>query len=280
MKKKHFILILLLALFVASFLYVYSRQAYFARVARYEQMLYATGYTASMEDRNASLFIALRKSADVEGKTLAYKSLEQEANVLGRITRETVRKMNVSTLGTSYELADVYDFSTQKEVLQALQAYENFIKKHYPDALPTLQNITHEAYLHTQSLAEAMFVSTDLTARLLECEQHILTKMLQIFEIQSTSFKIVPFLQTKKQTYREGEMYEATLYLLHPVSFGAGKAKATLNGNPIALDKNGMAHITLPAGKAGTHTWEGALSCQYQGRDTTFYLKRTYTVLP
>jgi hypothetical protein len=280
MKKKHLILILLLALFVASLMYVYSRQAYFARAARYEQMLYATSYTDSMEDMNASLFIALRKSADVEGKAPAKTSHIEEADILGDITRETVRKMSVSTRGTSYKLDEAYDFSTQTETLQALQVYERFIKKHYVYALPTLQNITNEAYLHTQSLAEAMFVSADLTARILTCQQHILTKMLSRYELQAQPFHVVPFLQTKKQTYREGEIYEATLYLLHPVSFGAGKAKATLNGNPIALDKNGMAHITLPAGKAGKHTWEGALSCQYQGRDTTFYLKRTYTVLP
>lgn len=87
-------------------------------------------------------------------------------------------------------------------------------------------------------------------------------------------------MQTEKSTYYAGDTLKAHLVLLNPMPFEKGKAKATWNGEPVEIDENGIAHIKFRAGKAGVYAGKITFSCHYRGRDTTFHIPHTYTILP
>ncbi|TAE16654.1 MAG: hypothetical protein EAZ95_07605, partial [Bacteroidetes bacterium] len=141
-----------------------------------------------------------------------------------------------------------------------------------------LQNITEEAYLKTQSIEEARFVALELQSRLLACKQAILDSYLAKIGAQKPNVTVMPIIQSDKQTYYEGETYQAKLLLFSPIRFEKGTAKATFNGQSIALDDNSVAHISFPVGKAGEYSWKGSFSCTYKGLDTTLHIQQKYKV--
>ncbi|MDX2301437.1 MAG: hypothetical protein NW226_01500 [Microscillaceae bacterium] len=149
------------------------------------------------------------------------------------------------------------------------------------DSLTRLQedfipaNFTNEPI--SPEIARAFLLQQELA--LLEFEQTILNRLKNSLQVDPNipNFdKLVPFASAVSTIVKEGEFFELDIFLAN--ASANLPMKMTANGKPVPV-KDGIGKVKIPTSIPGNYTWEGKISFNIKGKDTTFRLIKEYTVI-
>jgi hypothetical protein len=170
--------------------------------------------------------------------------------------------------------------SILQQKLDSLEIYLNqnsILKNQYYQNIKPEQNQKFINELKSSNSALKMALLGEKQLQIIQIGQQLLKNM----EAQSTQKMLLPYVSINKDRFRNGEMYQARVYLLEfPKISTSQKIKMTFNNQPIKVNEYGFAQIKFKAQGRGEQTWRGTFQHKVDGRDTTFKLEKKYFVVP
>lgn len=139
-------------------------------------------------------------------------------------------------------------------------------------------------YFEETTAAEALAVLAQQQAEVLRLGLEGVTEQSSKVGSGLTFHKIGPYAIAESKTVRPGETYKADLMMV--TSGRAARLHMTANGDSIPVEAStGRGRVQfvvssqLPAGQSSVQAyWDGTISFQHYGRDTTFRLRVPYTI--
>lgn len=174
-----------------------------------------------------------------------------------------------------------------KELLQDLKNYNDFLETIYSKIkiakLTTYQapnDDFFEKYFNHSTVLGAGIVLRHFQLEIIEKEE----KILELFKQKSkklegervTFMDIHAFVEPERRTVKVGEPYRAKVYL---AAVGISPSlKMYSNGIEIPVE-DGVGTLRFTPNRLGKQTWEGKISLNIKGRDTTFKVLKTFEVV-
>jgi len=124
----------------------------------------------------------------------------------------------------------------------------------------------------------AMAILTQRQSEIIRYEQEVLKKLGAGEISQALKFdKITAMASADSRVVAAGQDYVAKLFV--SATSSRSGARMTANGSSVKVNSDGIGEVKFQANGRGKQTWEGTITIQNKGKDTTFRHKEEYEVV-
>jgi gliding motility-associated protein GldM len=264
----------------------------------------------SMRSGIEGILSSLKKKIEREGNTMAGRQRikraeelkKQTARLIGdidklksKIIKEIGQGVDVKTgvVMKPFAKSGIYNLlvaenGVGKDLENKLNLYRDFILKEFSDLdffaknTPSLtENDPNylKKYFGNTTVIEGLALLTERQHQVIQLEIRVLQRLLNLNELaEATAYKgFLPIVIPENDSFNVGDLLQTQIFM-GGIMQKAGM-KMTFNGKDIPIE-NGIGKVRLVAQGKGWQTWQGSVTFNYRGRDTTLTIQQRYFVMP